>query len=366
VADHPPIVLVGPTHPYTGGIAQHTTRLALELEHSGVPVIVESWRAQYPRALYPGSARVPDGEPEIGVASHVSETLAWFSPLSWWRVGRRHRGSRVIVSIPTAFHALPYRILAAGAGKKSEVWGIVHNVTPHDSGRFSAWLMGWMLRRLDRIIVHGEQARGDALALGVKPEAITVLALPSPWPEEGTLAPGNTDGQLRVLFFGTIRPYKGLDVLLEAVAQVDSVTLHVAGEFWEPRERYDEQIARLGIGDRVKITAGYVPSASFAQVFSGADVLVLPYRRGTGSIVKEVGFRFGIPVIATRVGAIADGIEHGQNGLVISPDSVSDLVFALTEASNPATRERWRAGIAKTRGVNKDRWAAYREAITSA
>jgi D-inositol-3-phosphate glycosyltransferase len=365
VASHPPIVLVGPTHPYTGGIAQHTTRLALELEGAGIPVVVESWKAQYPKALYPGSGRV-EGEPEVGRASHVNETLAWYSPWSWWRVGRRHRGSRIIVSIPTAFHALPYTVMRWGAGSKGDMWGIVHNVTPHDSGKLSKTLMGFLLRSLNHLIVHGDTATDDAIALGVRPEAITVTALPSPWPEGGALVkPANT-GPLRALFFGTIRPYKGLDVLLEALAQVPGTTLTVAGEFWEPREPYDELISRLGLSDRVTILPGYVPAEDFEGIFSNADVMVLPYRRGTGSIVKEVGFRFGLPVIATRVGAISDGIDHDVNGLVISPESVDELAKALRSAGDPATLTRWRKVIARMSGANKKRWADYVTAVTSA
>ena len=364
MASHPPIVLVGPTHPYTGGIAQHTARLALELEGAGVPVVVESWKAQYPKALYPGSGRV-EGEPEVGLPETVNESLAWYSPWSWWRVGRRHRGSRIVVSIPTAFHALPYTVMRWGAGRRSGMWGIVHNVTPHDSGKLSKILMGFLLRSLHHLIVHGDTAKDDATALGVRPEAVTVTALPSPWPERGAVATPASKGPLRVLFFGTIRPYKGLDVLLEALAQVPGTTLSVAGEFWEPREPYDDLISRLGLIDRVTIRPGYVPAEDFEAIFSAADVMVLPYRRGTGSIVKEVGFRFGLPVIATRVGAISDGIEHDVNGLVISPESVDELTEALRLAGKPATLARWRKAISESSGANRKRWADYVTAITS-
>lgn len=364
MASRPPIVLVGPAHPYTGGIAQHTTRLALELQSAGVPVVVESWKAQYPKALYPGSGRVK-GEPEVGLPETVNETLAWYSPLSWWRVGRRHRGSRIVVSIPTAFHALPYAVMRRGAGRVSDMWGIVHNVTPHDSGKLSKTLMGVLLRSLQHLIVHGDSAKDDAIALGVAPGAITVTALPSPWPEGGGLVKPGSTGPLRVLFFGTIRPYKGLDVLLEALAQVPDQTLTVAGEFWEPREPYDDLISRLGLTDRVTIRPGYVPAEDFEGIFSDQDVMVLPYRRGTGSIVKEVGFRFGLPVIATRVGAISDGIEHDVNGLVITPESVDELAEALRSAGKPATLARWRKAISESSGANKKRWADYVSAITS-
>ena len=361
------VVLVGPTHPYTGGISQHTTRLALELDKASHGVVVESWKAQYPKRLYPGTATVPDGEPEIGIAPRVIQKLAWYSPLSWWLAGRRHRGSKIVLAIPTAFHAVPYWVIAKAAGKNSDMWGIVHNVTPHDSGRANQALMGWFLKTLDRIIVHGDTSKNDAVRLGCSPGKITVTALPSPWPPLTASEKSSTESAtLRALFFGTIRPYKGLDVLLEAIAATPGVSLTIAGEFWEDRAPYDGLISRLGIHDRVNILPGYLPSSRFANVFGEADVLVLPYRNGTGSIVREVGFRYGLPVIATEVGAIGDGIDNDKTGLLIAPNSVDALAEALRHASDPATRKRWAAEVQSRQSVEQEHWDAYVGIITAA
>jgi D-inositol-3-phosphate glycosyltransferase len=366
VAESTPIIVVGPTHPYTGGISQHTTRLALELEKAGHCPVVESWRAQYPARLYPGTPTVPDGEPEIGLPRHITTQLAWYWPWSWWQAGRRHRGARLLVSIPTAFHAIPYTVMRAGATRASEMWGIVHNVIPHDAGRLGRKLMGWFLRRLDHLIVHSESARRDAVTLGCDEASITVVDLPSPWPTEevAPAPPGNTGG-LRALFFGTIRAYKGLDLLCRAIAECPGVSLHVAGEFWEDRQRYDELIDLLGIADRVTVTPGYLPHSRFREVFQSADVLVMPYRGGTGSIVSDVGFRFGIPVIATQTGSIAHGVEHDVTGLVVEPGSVSALVEALTVALDEATRKRWSEGVVARQNGETQRWADYVSAVTA-
>lgn len=365
MSDHTSIILVGPAHPYSGGIAQHTTRLALELEEAGVPVVVESWRDQYPSALYPGLGKV-SGTPEIGAPKAVNESLSWRNPFSWWQVGRRHRGSKIVVNIPTAFHVFPYSVLRWSAGRDSRIVGIVHNVIPHDSGKLSEALMGFLVRSLHHLIVHGNDARKDAEKMGVSREAISVATLPSPWPESERPVKSKYLGPLRLLFFGTVRPYKGLDILLEAVARVPGVTLTVAGEFWEPLKSYNTLITRLGIGDRVTILSGYVPADDFGKVFSEADVLVLPYRRGTGSIVKEVGFRFGLPAIVTQVGSISEGVEHNVNGLVVAPGSVGELADALRIATNLKTRENWQKAIPKQSDVNKTRWADYVNAVRSA
>jgi glycosyltransferase involved in cell wall biosynthesis len=366
VTHDPAIVLVGPTHPYTGGISQHTTRLAIELEKSGHRVTVESWKTQYPKRLYPGTSCVPNSEPEIGIPKNVVQKLAWYSPLSWFLAGRRQRGSRIVLSIPTAFHVVPYWVLSLAAGRTSDIWGIVHNVTPHDSGPMSRFLMGWFLRHLNRIIVHGDASKSDAVSLGCVDQSITVTTLPSPWPPIAT--PRTTRKQshaLRALFFGTIRPYKGLDILLQAMAGVPNVTLAIAGEFWEERQKYDDLIDRLDIGHRVTIHPGYLPSSRFSEVFGGSDVLVLPYREGTGSIVAEVGFRHGLPVIATNVGAIGVGIDNDKTGLLIAPNDPDALSAALRHAAKPTTRDRWLTAVSARQSADQDNWDAYVRVITA-
>lgn len=360
--------LVGPTHPYTGGIAQHTTRLALELEHRGVTVGVESWKSQYPSFLYRGTPTVPRGEPEIGVPSTVTEKLAWYSPLSWFSAGKRlaHAG-RVVVSVPTAFHALPYTVMRLGMGQGGKLWAVVHNVVPHDSGRLSRSVMGWFLRRLDRIIVHSDQQQQAAIGLGVSPQRIIVRQLPSPWPDNPPPPPEQlpTDQASRLIFFGTIRPYKGLDLLLEALSRVPDITLTVAGEFWEDAHHYEKLISQWGLVDRVTLRPGYVASNDVAELFAAADCLVLPYRSGTGSIVRDVGFSNGTPVIATNVGAIAEGINHDVDGWVIPSPSVDDIVDALNTLVVPGTLERWREGVRGRASLNKTRWDGYVDAVTA-
>lgn len=367
--------MVGPTHPYTGGIAQHTTRLALELEKHGHRVRVESWSAQYPKALYPGPDRVPDGAPEVGLPSEVHEDLAWFNPVSWWVVGRRLRTQDVVaLSIPTPFHAVPYLVLLAALGRSAQSVGIVHNVLPHEPGPLDHFLMGLLLRRLNRVIVHGTEAHHRASELGVPPCALTQCSLPSPWPHTPPPTLGNAprsttpEGEdqstaLRVLFFGTVRHYKGLDVLLESLAMTPGVELIVAGEFWDDDKPYRDQINRLGLESRVTIKPGYVAEAEFAELFADADLLVLPYRSGTGSIVRELGFRFGLPVIATDAGAIADGIDHDANGMVVTAGDPQALAEALTHASRPEVLTQWREGVATRRDTQGSLWDTYCTAV---
>ena len=361
------VVLVGPTHPYTGGIAQHTTRLARELEGHGHETVVESWRAQYPKALYPGTARVPDGVPEIGVPSKVIERLAWYSPLSWWRAGRRHRTADVVAfSVPTPFHLLPYTVLRWGLGRTPHRIALVHNVLPHEPGPADRFLMGLLLRQMTTVLVHSEKAKDEALSLGVAPESIRVASLPSPWPAvSATRSPRRKKGPLRVLFFGTIRPYKGLDLALEALAMVPAAELTIRGEPWGDVQDIWALIDRFGVRNRVDFVPGYVRSAELDDIFAEVDVLLLPYRSGTGSIVREVGFRYGVPVIATRVGSIAEGIMDGVNGLTIEAGSAHAIAEALREAGKPGRLKTWRTNIEATASAEQSAWERYVEAVVS-
>lgn len=358
--------LLGPTHPYTGGIAQHTTRLALELERRGHDVVVESWKSQYPSWAYKGQARLRAAEPEIGRVSRVVEQLTWFNPLSWWAAGWRNRGSKhVVVSVPTPFHALPYLTMFAALTAKTEKIGIVHNVLPHEPQPFQKLLVRALLRGLDRVIVHSGSEVDKALGLAKQPQKIRQLALPSPWIEGSSETAGpKRSGPIRLLFFGRVRHYKGLDRLITALASVDSVTLLVAGDFWEEEQEYRAQVARLGLEQRVEFRPGYVPESKLADVFHSADVLVLPYRSGTGSIVRELGFRFGLPVIASRVGAVAEGIRDTVTGLVVEPDDHQGLVHAITTASHRATVNRWKKNLSSSRRDNDQVWEDYCVALT--
>ena len=362
----PALVLVGPTHPHTGGIAQHTTRLALELEKRGKTVVVESWLHQYPNFLYPASSRVPDDDPEIGVARHVAEKLSWFSPLSWWLSGRRSRNTGTIaVSVPTPLHAIVYTVLFWGAGNRPKRLGIIHNVLPHESVFGAVWLMKILLRQLDLVVVHNDEAAAQVARISQGITQVIVRKLPSPWtaPALTTRALRLPGTPLRILFFGTVRPYKGLDVLLNAVSRVPNSELFVAGEFWEKREHYDQLIARLGIAQRVNIRSEYIKAKDFSSVFSHADVLVLPYKSASGSIVRELGFDFGLAVIASDVGSLGEDIIPGQNGEVVPAGDISALAQVLEGLTDPGQLEKLKAGARNLQVDRKKLWSAYAEVI---
>ena len=162
----------------------------------------------------------------------------------------------------------------------------------------------------------------------------------------------------RLLFFGIVRPYKGLDVLLRALAQAPAeVTLTVAGEFWADTTEMDNLIAELGLADRVTLRPGYVPADEIPALFGAADALVMPYREATASQNALLAFAHGVPVITTTAGALAEPVRDGVDGLTCAPGDPEDLLRVLKEFSDPQVARRLRAGIP---AVDPDRgWDDY-------
>jgi glycosyltransferase involved in cell wall biosynthesis len=365
------IALIGPAHPYKGGGARHTTELAHRLAAAGHDVIIESWRAQYPHRLYPGqqTVQVPEGEPY----RRTYRRLSWYRPDGWYAAGRRLASADLVlfalltpVQVP-AYLAIMAGLAAKGAkgpkrrGPRTVV--ICHNVLPHERRPGDVPLVRTLLSRADAAVVHSaEQA---AVARELAPDLSIVIArMPPHLPAAASASRERTpgEGRIRLLFFGIVRPYKGLDVLLRAMSRAPgNLTLTVAGEFWGGTGETDKLIAELGLGTRVTLRPGYVPADRIPALFAAADALVLPYREATASQNALLAFSHGVPVITTTAGALGDQVRDGVDGLTCAPGDVADLARALAEISDPETAGRLRSGI---RAVDPGQgWAAYLRAL---
>lgn len=343
------IAIVGPAHPYKGGAAQHTTALAHRLSDAGHQTVLRSWRAQYPKLLYPGQLTV--GTPEVALFPGTERPLAWYRPDSWWLTGRRlarERFDTVVLSVVTPIQAPAYLTLAKAArGGGCTVLALCHNVLPHESRRLDEPLMKALLRSVDALIVHSEAEA--ALAATLTPAPVEVAALPPHWPGTGRQAAargGEAAVRDRLLFFGMVRHYKGLDLLLRALAEAEpQVGLTIAGEIWEGRDELLGLISDLGLAGRVTVSEGYVPADDIPAVFAAADALVLPYRSATASQNALIAFEFGIPVIATRVGALAHAVQDGVNGILCAPGDAAALAGAIKALYEPGALARLRKGV---------------------
>ncbi|GAA4091031.1 glycosyltransferase family 4 protein [Actinomadura miaoliensis] len=354
------IAIVGPAFPYKGGGAHHTTELAHRLSAAGHSVVIESWRAQYPAFLYPGQQTIsePEGEPFPG----TRRRLDWRRPDGWWRTGRTLRAcDLVVLAVLSPVQVPSYLGILKGLRGRARVVALCHNVLPHERKPYDRPLMKALLRRVDGVLVHSEQQGVLARELASRPVRVAEMPAHLPTP---TVAVAQDDGvRRRLLFFGIVRPYKGLDVLLRALANgPDDVSLTVAGEFWGGLEETRALITELGLSGRVELRPGYVPAADVPALFAASDALVLPYRSATASQNVWMAYEHGVPVIATRVGGFADQVRDGVDGLVCEPDDPGSLADALKRFYAPGEPERLRSGV---RPVDHEPvWAAYLETLT--
>ncbi|MBN1268837.1 MAG: glycosyltransferase [Kiritimatiellae bacterium] len=341
------ICLLGPTHPFRGGIAHYTTFLcrALRREHT---VKFISFRRQYPRFLFPGrSDRDPSGTPAtVGEVDYLLDPL---HPLTWGATARAmcaFEPELIVVPWWVAFWAPPFLAVCRAIRRhcRAEIVFICHNVIEHESSGWKRAATRAVLRQGDRFIVHSGEDRDNLLAL-LPGAAVTVGFLPT----YADLADARVDaGEARrrlgidapvLLFFGFVRRYKGLDILLEALPLIRRqvpATLLVCGEFWKDKEQYLALIRRLGIENAVRIEDRYVSNEELPLYLGAADLVILPYRSGTGSAVAQLAFGFGKPVVATRVGCLPEVVRDGVDGRLVPPENPQALAQAVTESLEPA------------------------------
>jgi len=362
------IALVGPSWPLRGGIARTTTALAAALSERGslagffVPI------RQYPGALYPGERdtdpnacpRLPEAQP----CYHVLE------PWTWRRLRRRLReAGPAALALPywTAAWAPLFWSLAHSA--EVPVVAIVHNPTDHDGSPRARWVARQTLGKCGGFLCHARHVAG-ILGRQFPGTSAVVHPLPpeSPGPEDREAARARFllgRDTVAVLCFGLIRPYKGVDVLLEAAARLPAgspIVLLLAGEPWgELAERLRRRVSEADLIGRVVARLEWVPEAEVPTWFAAADAAVLPYRSATGSAVAAQALGWGLPLVGSAVGGIAEVVEEGVNGLLVPPEDPDALAAALMRVTDASLRARLADG-ART-ASRRWNWASYAEVL---
>lgn len=351
------ICYLGPVPPIRGGIAQHGGNLVAALRAEGCEVRVVSWAAQYPRFLFRGRQERVRGAGD----AQTRFSLRWWDPASWIAAGREAgRADLMVFPWVTMVHAPHLRAMLAAAGAVRKV-AIVHNARPHEALPFDRPLFRGVLRRVHGAVVHSAQGAEELRRLAPVPRVVAV-----PHPPNLVLAPTPLPPRppLALLFLGFVRPYKGLDVALEALAVLArrgvDARLTVAGEFWEPVETTAERVRALGLEERVALRPGYVPDSAVATLLAEHHLLVAPYRSATQSGVAPLALAAGRPVVATRVGGLPEVVREGETGTLAPPDDPEALADALERAAGrlAALAERAQASVAT--------WADVARAVLAA
>jgi glycosyltransferase involved in cell wall biosynthesis len=306
------LALIGPVYPYRGGIAHYTTLLHEALLREGHEVLLVSFRRQYPRWLFPGKDdRDPSQQPLS--AQGAKYWLDSVNPLTWittfLRI-RRFRPQGLVLQWWTTFWSPLWITLALlnALWLRTPLTFLCHNVLPHGARRWEHWAARLTLRWGCRFVVQSAAERDRLRALvrhgtiHIVPHPIYDMFADQRPPRGQARAQLNLPATAKVLlFFGIVRPYKGLADLIQALPAVrrrePQVRLLIAGEFWEAKARYLELIQQANIADIVQIDDRYIPNEEVARYFSAADLLVAPYRQQTGSGVVEMARGFGLPAL---------------------------------------------------------------------
>lgn len=352
------VAVVGPTYPHRGGIAHYTSLLASRIR-SRHEVRVYTFRRQYPQWLFPGRSQI---DPSPTAIVHVDSRrwlIPWW-PHSWWKVRQdwiSWRPDVVVMQWWVPFMAPMTAWLAARArGNGSRVVLLCHNVMPHERSRLDAILVRMALKQADRLIVHStlDQQRVQQMlprcAVEVVPHPSYADFRSTRWTRQRARSALEVRGRV-LLFFGLVRPYKGLLDLLDALPAVLAeikVTLLVVGEIWGSAETYTKRIRDLGIESRVKFVDRYVSNEEVAMFFAAADLAVLPYREATGSGVLQLALGLGVPVVATRTGGMAESVSDGVTGLLVNPRDVDALSRAIVRFFREEQAASFRVAIERT------------------
>ncbi len=326
------VAVLGPVTPFRGGIAQHTTALVAALrEHCEVELL--SFSRLYPRLLFPGdSDRDPALEGQVVEgARYVVDSIR---PASWRRAADHlvDSGAAALVMPWWTFFLAPCigSIARRVARRGVPVVFLCHNVVDHEAAWWKRWLAARVLRLGSGWVVQlrEEAAELQRLVPGSQPRFHQHPTYSGFLRPRGTLA---RRAQLELLFFGFIRPYKGLDVLIEAMGLLagEDLVLTVAGEAWDDISPVRERAGELGVAERIEFLTRYLPEDEVAELFDRADVAVFPYRSATGSGAVALAQGYGRPVIVTRVGGLPEVVEDGVTGRVVPPEDPAALAGAV-------------------------------------
>jgi len=361
----PRVALIGPVLPFRGGIAQHTTML-----HRALPELADhrtiSFTRQYPALIFPGeSDRDPayEGHQEVGV-EYLIDSL---NPLSWRKAVQRILAFDADIAVLpwwTVYWAPCFGYIARALRRKGlNVVFFCHNVVEHETAVWKVRLTKWVLSQGNRFVAHTKEDAANLHQL-IPDADVSVHAHPiyDQFPEPKGELPARDD--LELLFYGFVRPYKGLDLLIEAMAKTqDSTWLTIAGEFWEGEEQARVRIEELGLSDRIELRPRYHTDQETAELFARSDIVVLPYRSATGSGVVPVAYHYDKPVIVTRVGGLPDVVDDGKTGKLVEPESVN----ALADAINSFTRSNAAAMIPAIQELKRNMtWTSLASTILGA
>jgi D-inositol-3-phosphate glycosyltransferase len=326
------ITILGPAHPLRGGIAALNERLAKQLASEGHEVNIVSFALQYPKFLFPGKTQY--SEDEVVFNFEVTQEVNSVNPLNWLKTGKKLRQAKpdlLIVRYWLPFMAMSLGTICKLVKKNGHtiIISIVDNIIPHEKRPGDKFLSNYFVKNTDGFIAMSRSVLTDLELFDTcKPKLFSPHPIYDHYgkiePRGTALRKINLDNQFRyILFFGFIRDYKGLDLLLQAFADdfftQNKIKLIVAGEFYTDKTKYLKLIEDFNLCDRVILKTDYIPNSEVENYFNAADIIAQPYKSATQSGVTQIGYHFNKPMLVTDVGGLSEIIPHGRAGYVVPP-----------------------------------------------
>jgi len=351
------LISVGP--PYRGGISDLSALLHAELIQKHEVQFI-NYRRQYPAFLFPGKTEYKVGSKAADLDS--DRVIDSINPLTWWRAVkliRRHESQWAVFRYWNPFFAPLIGFISGRLRKHGiKVALLVDNLVPHEESFIDSMMARLILDRADHVFTMSRSVTADVEAHR-NTVATTTLFHPlyeiyrgGHSKEEARKVLGLADHPV-ILYFGLIRPYKGLDILIRALGlihrELKEYTALIHGEAYEDAGKYEALIESEGVGANTRFKNAFVSDTDLPLLFAAADVLVLPYRTATQSGIVGIALQMDRPVIATQVGGLGEYIQHGETGYLVAPEDPQALGKAILTFFSGNDRERMVQNIRKTK-----------------
>ena len=333
------VIIIGPAHPLRGGLASYNERLAKQFIDEGNEVTIYTFSLQYPSFIFPGTTQYSTESKPSNLTINVC--INSINPFNWIKVGNNLKNEKpdlVIVRywLPFMGPCLGFILRQIKKNKQTKIVCIADNIIPHEKRFGDKAFTKYFVQPVDAFITMSDKVMTDLkLFAPTKPTQLVAHPLYDNFgekvsKEEARLKLGIKNEELILLFFGFIRKYKGLDLLLNAMKiiknskfNIQNSKLLIAGEFYEDRKAYDEQIEKLDLQENLILHTDFIPDSKVKYYLCAADVVVQPYKNATQSGVTPLAYHFEKPMIVTNVGGLPSLVPNNKVGLIAEPNAES-------------------------------------------
>ena len=365
MADQKNIIIIGPAHPFRGGIALNNDRLAKQFQDEGHTVEIFTFTTQYPKFLFPGKTQFSESDAPADIK--ISRKVSSINPFNWLKVGREVRKANPDILIFRYW--LPFMGPCFGTiarkvkkNKHTKIVTVFDNVIPHEGRPGDRMFTKYFLKPIDSFITMSKSVEDDLGTFdSVKPRDYNPHPLFDNFgaiiQKEKAKSQLELDANFNyILFFGIIREYKGLDLLLDAFKKMNyqelKLKLLVVGEHYSDEEQYSKQIAELGIQSEVIMVNEFIKDEEVGKYFCAADIIAQPYKSATQSGVTQIAYHFEIPILVTNVGGLPEMVPHGKVGYVTS-QSTDEIADSLTDFYKNSRESEFKANLT----IEKDKYS---------